>query len=74
MRVRRAAGALAEQGVEHDDRVLVHARNSNAVLETMFASWMLGAVWVPTRAVQRSQLNFQLRSASAPARAAAYRS
>jgi len=26
------------------------------------------------RAVQRSQLNFQLRSASAPARAAAYRS
>jgi fatty-acyl-CoA synthase len=28
--------------------VLLHARNSNAVLETMFASWMLGAVWVPT--------------------------
>ena len=30
------------------DRVLLHARNSNAVLETMFASWMVGAVWVPT--------------------------
>jgi len=28
--------------------VLLHARNSNAVLETMFSSWMLGAVWVPT--------------------------
>jgi fatty-acyl-CoA synthase len=28
--------------------VLLHARNSNAVLETMFASWMIGAVWVPT--------------------------
>jgi fatty-acyl-CoA synthase len=28
--------------------VLVHARNSNAVLETMFASWMIGATWVPT--------------------------
>jgi acyl-CoA synthetase (AMP-forming)/AMP-acid ligase II len=28
--------------------MLLHARNSNAVLETMFASWMLGAVWVPT--------------------------
>jgi acyl-CoA synthetase (AMP-forming)/AMP-acid ligase II len=34
--------------VRHGDRVLLHARNSNAVLETMFASWMLGAVWVPT--------------------------
>jgi len=28
--------------------VLLHARNSNAVLETMFASWMIGATWVPT--------------------------
>jgi tetraacyldisaccharide 4'-kinase len=28
--------------------VLVHARNSNAVLETMFATWMIGATWVPT--------------------------
>jgi acyl-CoA synthetase (AMP-forming)/AMP-acid ligase II len=34
--------------VRHGDRVLLHARNSNAVLETMFASWMLGVVWVPT--------------------------
>jgi fatty-acyl-CoA synthase len=47
-RVQRAAGALAAHGVRHGDRVLLHARNSNAVLETMFASWMLGAVWVPT--------------------------
>ena len=43
-----AAGALAARGVRHGDRVLLHARNSNAVLETMFASWMIGAVWVPT--------------------------
>ena len=43
-----AAGALAARGVKHGDRVLVHARNSNAVLETMFATWMLGATWVPT--------------------------
>jgi fatty-acyl-CoA synthase len=28
--------------------VLVHARNSNAVIETMWACWMIGAVWVPT--------------------------
>jgi fatty-acyl-CoA synthase len=34
--------------VRHGDRVLLHARNSNAVLETMFATWMIGAVWVPT--------------------------
>ena len=47
-RTQRAAGALAARGVQHGDRVLLHARNSNAVLETMFASWMLGAVWVPT--------------------------
>jgi acyl-CoA synthetase (AMP-forming)/AMP-acid ligase II len=47
-RVQAAAGALAERGVQHGDRVLLHARNSNAMLETMFASWMLGAVWVPT--------------------------
>jgi fatty-acyl-CoA synthase len=47
-RVRRAAAELAERGVQHGDRVLLHARNSNIVLETMFASWMLGAVWVPT--------------------------
>ena len=30
------------------DRVLVHARNSNAVIETMWACWTIGAVWVPT--------------------------
>jgi len=47
-RVQAAAGGLAAHGVRHGDRVLLHARNSNAVLETMFASWMLGAVWVPT--------------------------
>jgi fatty-acyl-CoA synthase len=47
-RVQAAAGALAARGVCHGDRVLLHARNSNAVLETMFATWMIGAVWVPT--------------------------
>jgi len=46
--VQAAAGGLAAQGVRHGDRVLLHARNSNAVLETMFATWMLGATWVPT--------------------------
>ncbi len=39
---------MAARGVRQGDRVLLHARNANAVLETMFASWMIGAVWVPT--------------------------
>jgi acyl-CoA synthetase (AMP-forming)/AMP-acid ligase II len=47
-RVQAAAAGLARLGVQHGDRVLVHARNSNALLETMWATWMLGAVWVPT--------------------------
>ena len=47
-RVQSATGALAALGVRFGDKVLLHARNSNAVLETMFATWMLGAVWVPT--------------------------
>ncbi|MCW3475379.1 acyl-CoA synthetase [Limobrevibacterium gyesilva] len=47
-RVRAAAGGLRACGVGKGDRVLVHARNSHAMFETMWASWMLGAVWVPT--------------------------
>lgn len=47
-RVQAAAAGLSARGIGHGDRVLVHARNSNAVLETMFATWMIGAVWVPT--------------------------
>ena len=47
-RVEAAAGALVAAGVQPGERVLLHARNSNAVLETMFATWMIGAVWVPT--------------------------
>ena len=34
--------------MQKGDRILLHARNSNSVLETMWATWMLGAVWVPT--------------------------
>ncbi|WP_025141007.1 acyl-CoA synthetase [Achromobacter sp. DH1f] len=42
------AQALAERGVGKGDRVLVHARNSFAFAETLFAVLRLGAVWVPT--------------------------
>ena len=47
-RVRAAAAGLAARGVAPGERVLVHARNSIAQLETMWATWMAGAVWVPT--------------------------
>ncbi len=47
-RVRAAACALVEAGVRPGDRVLLHSRNSVAMMETMWATWMAGAVWVPT--------------------------
>jgi len=47
-RVQAAAGALVAQGIQPGDRVLVHSRNCTAMLETMWAAWMVGAVWVPT--------------------------
>jgi fatty-acyl-CoA synthase len=54
-RVQAAAGALAARGIGAGDRILLHSRNSAAMLETMWAAWMVGAVWVPT--------NFRLISA-----------
>ena len=45
-------------------------RNAKRMMEYIIR-FLAGGI---ARAVQRSQLNFQLRSASAPARAAAYRS
>jgi len=47
-RVRAAAAALRRRGVTSGDRVLVHARNSNALFESCWACWLIGAVWVPT--------------------------
>ena len=47
-RAQGVAGALAARGVGHGDRILVHARNSLALFESMWAAWLLGAVWVPT--------------------------
>jgi fatty-acyl-CoA synthase len=45
---RAGAGGLAARGIGMGDRVLLHARNSASMLETMWACWMIGAVWVPT--------------------------
>ncbi len=46
-RVRAAAAALQEAGLRPGERVLLHSRNSAAMLETMWATWMAGGVWVP---------------------------
>lgn len=46
-RVARLAGALRARGVGPGDRVMVLARNSTDVYETMFACWRLGAVFMP---------------------------
>ncbi|KQW54293.1 acyl-CoA synthetase [Variovorax sp. Root411] len=47
-RVSAFAAALAERGVRPGDKVLVHSKNSNEMFESMFATFRLGAVWVPT--------------------------
>ncbi|WP_293425205.1 acyl-CoA synthetase [Phreatobacter sp.] len=47
-RVSAIAAALKARGVAKGDRVVTQARNSNAMFESMFAVWMLGAIWVPT--------------------------
>lgn len=46
-RVDAMAAALAARGVARGDRVLVQAKNSNQMFESMFACFRLGAVWVP---------------------------
>ncbi|MFE1601923.1 acyl-CoA synthetase [Methylobacterium sp. ID0610] len=47
-RVSRLAAALAGRGIAKGDRLLVHARNGNPILEIMYAAFRLGAVFVPT--------------------------
>ena len=47
-RAGRLAAALRARGVRPGDRVLVHMRNSHAMVESMWACWKAGAAWVPT--------------------------
>ena len=47
-RVDRLAAVLRGLGVAKGERVLVHAGNSNAMFESLWACWKAGAVWVPT--------------------------
>ncbi len=47
-RAARLATALRARGVRAGDRVLVHMRNGNAMVESMWACWKAGAALVPT--------------------------
>ncbi len=47
-RVSAMAGVLADHGIKAGDRVIVQSKNSNLMLESMWACFRLGAVWVPT--------------------------
>jgi fatty-acyl-CoA synthase len=42
------AAALAARGIGKGDRILVHSKNCDEMFWSMFASFRLGAVWVPT--------------------------
>lgn len=47
-RADRLAQALRARGVGRGERVLVHSRNTNAMFESLWATWKAGGVWVPT--------------------------
>src|SRR5207244_8591361 len=47
-RVSALANALIALGVKPGEGVLVHSKNSNEMLESMLATFRIGAVWVPT--------------------------
>ncbi len=42
------AAGLSRRGVGKGDRVLVHSKNCDTMFFSMFATFRLGAVWVPT--------------------------
>ncbi len=47
-RVSAFARVLLDLGVVPGEAVLVHSKNSNEMLESMLATFRIGAVWVPT--------------------------
>ncbi len=49
-RVNALVAALKARGLGKGDRILVQAKNSNQIFETMFAAFKLGGVWVPCNA------------------------
>ena len=47
-RVSALAAGLRARGIGKGDRLLVHSKNCDAMFVSMFATFRLGAVWVPT--------------------------
>ena len=47
-RVSAMAAVLTEHGIASGDRVVVQSKNSNLMLESMWACFRIGAVWTPT--------------------------
>ena len=48
MRVAAMAAVLLAKGAVKGTRILVHSSNCNEMFESMFATFRIGAVWVPT--------------------------
>jgi fatty-acyl-CoA synthase len=48
MQVSALAAGLRARGIGKGDRLLVHSKNCDAMFVSMFATFRLGAVWVPT--------------------------
>jgi fatty-acyl-CoA synthase len=46
--VNALAAGLAARGITKGDRILVHSKNSAEMFWSMFATFRVGAVWVPT--------------------------
>ena len=51
-RVDAMAATLAAKGIVKGDRILVQSKNCLQMIESMFAAFRLGAVWVPTNSRQ----------------------
>jgi acyl-CoA synthetase (AMP-forming)/AMP-acid ligase II len=47
-RVDALAHALQQRGIKKGDKFLVHSRNNQQIVETAWAAFKLGVVWVPT--------------------------
>jgi len=47
-RVQALVAALRRRGLGRGDAILVQAKNSNQMLESMWAAFTLGGIWVPT--------------------------
>ncbi|MEU4422005.1 long-chain fatty acid--CoA ligase [Actinoplanes sp. NPDC024001] len=67
-RILRLAGALRDAGVRRGDRVAYLGQNHPAFVETMFATYVLGAVFVPLNfRLTQPEIEYQLRDSAAVA-------